>query len=147
MKDQDIKRLLDEAYLNLGDTDKLEIKNPLLDSLEGQFAGNPVLELCSHFRNPDYLHWVCKTILNIDLLPFQSAIIKELWTRTFPMLVAARGGGKTFILSVYAILRALLCPGSKIVIVGAAFRQSKLLFEYMETFWRNAPILRSIDGS
>jgi hypothetical protein len=30
------------------------------------------------------------------------------------------------------------------VIVGAAFRQSKIIFEYMETIWRNSPILRSI---
>jgi hypothetical protein len=29
-------------------------------------------------------------------------------------------------------------------VVGAAFRQSKLVFEYMETFWRNSAILRSI---
>lgn len=147
MKDLEIKKLLDEAYLNLGDTGKLDIANPLTNLQGNQHSGNPVLELCSHLRNPDYLHWACKTILNIDLLPFQSAIIKELWVRTFPMLVASRGGGKTFLLSVYAILRALLCPGSKIIIVGAAFRQSKILFEYMETFWRNAPILRSIVGS
>ena len=147
MKEEQIKKILEESYLNLGDTEKLDIKNPLALAGDNPFSGNPVMEMCSHFRDPDYLHWACKVILNIDLLPFQSAIIRELWTRTFPMLVAARGGGKTFILSVYAILRALLCPGSKIVIVGAAFRQSKLLFEYMETFWRNAPILRSIVGS
>jgi len=35
-------------------------------------------------------------------------------------------------------------PATKIVVVGAAFRQSKILFEYMETIWRNSPILRSI---
>tara|TARA_B100001123_G_C15339220_1_gene1034077 strand:+ start:46 stop:1743 length:1698 start_codon:yes stop_codon:yes gene_type:complete len=42
------------------------------------------------------------------------------------------------------MLRALLLPQRKVVIVGAAFRQSKVLFEYMETIWRNAPILRDI---
>jgi hypothetical protein len=31
-----------------------------------------------------------------------------------------------------------------VVVVGAAFRQSKVLFEYMETIWNNAPILRSM---
>ncbi|MAF24922.1 hypothetical protein CL634_05035, partial [bacterium] len=147
MQELQIKRLLDEAYLNLGDTDQLSFVNPLTQAKDGVYSGNPVLELCSYFRNPDYLHWTCKILLNINLLPFQAAILRELWTKTFPMLVATRGAGKTFILSVYAILRALLFPGAKIVVVGAAFRQSKLLFEFMETFWRNAPILRNIVGS
>jgi hypothetical protein len=62
------------------------------------------------------------------------------------MLVASRGGGKTWLLSLYALLRAIFCQGSKIVIVGAAFRQSKILFEYMETFWKDAPIVQHIIG-
>jgi hypothetical protein len=63
------------------------------------------------------------------------------------MLIGARGASKTFLLSLYAMLRATFTPGCKIVVVGAAFRQSKLLFEYMETFWRQSPIYRSIVGS
>ena len=60
------------------------------------------------------------------------------------MLIASRGFGKSFILSLYAMIRSLILPGRKIVVVGAAFRQSKVLFEYMETIWNNAPILRSM---
>ena len=52
----------------------------------------------------------------------------------------------TFLLAVYALLRMLLLPRRKVVIAGAAFRQSKFVFEYMETIWRNAPILRDIVG-
>jgi hypothetical protein len=63
------------------------------------------------------------------------------------MLIASRGFGKSFSLSLYAMLRALLIPDRKVVIVGAAFRQSKVLFEYMETIWNNAPILRSMCSS
>ena len=148
MSSDKIDQLLQEAYIGLGDTSKLDLgDNKLIVGRDEWDMENPVLELTNHMRNPDNLAWTCKHILNIDLLPFQAVILKELWTRTFPMLVATRGGGKTWILSLYALLRALLCQGSKIVIVGAAFRQSKLLFEYMETFWRNAPILRSIVGS
>lgn len=50
----------------------------------------------------------------------------------------------SFCLAVYAVLRALICQGTKIVIVGAAFRQSKLLFEYCEDIWNNAPVLRDL---
>lgn len=60
------------------------------------------------------------------------------------MLIASRGFGKSFMLSLYSILRALILPERKVVVVGAAFRQSKVLFEYMETIWNNAPILRSM---
>jgi intein/homing endonuclease len=52
----------------------------------------------------------------------------------------------TWILSLYAMLRAIFNQGSKIVVVGAAFRQAKLMFEYMEQLWRGAPILRNMVG-
>ena len=53
----------------------------------------------------------------------------------------------TFLLSLYCMLRAIFLPGRKIVVVGAAFRQSKFLHEYMETIWKNSPILRDICDS
>ena len=60
------------------------------------------------------------------------------------MLIGSRGMGKSFILSVYPLLRALFMPRRKIIVVGAAFRQSKVLFEYMDTIWKNAPVLRDL---
>lgn len=53
----------------------------------------------------------------------------------------------TFLLGVYCLLRMLLLPKRKLVIAGAAFRQSKFVFEYMESIWYNAPILRDIVGA
>ena len=93
---------------------------------------------------PEYFSFICKHILNIQILPSQALMLYEMWNRKFPMLIASLGFGKSFMLSLYALLRALLLPQRKVVIVGAAFRQSKVLFEYMETIWRNAPILRDI---
>jgi hypothetical protein len=60
------------------------------------------------------------------------------------MLCGSRGLGKTFILSLYSMVRAFLMPGRKIVIVGAAFRQSKFLFDYMKGIWQKAPVLRDL---
>ena len=141
-----IQQLMDNAYLGLGDTSNMVLMNPLLDKSQFDIE-NPHVHLLRLMRNPDYFWFTCKWLFNIDLLPFQLVILKELWTRKFPMLVASRGGSKTWILSLYAILKALFDQGSKIVVVGAAFRQSKILFEYMETFWRDAPIVRHIVGS
>jgi len=53
----------------------------------------------------------------------------------------------SFLLSVYALLRALFMPRRKIIIVGAAFRQSKVIFEYMDTILKNAPVLRDLCGN
>lgn len=50
----------------------------------------------------------------------------------------------SFTLAVYSLLRMLLLPGRRIVIAGSAFRQSKIIFNYMENIWRNAPILRDL---
>jgi hypothetical protein len=135
---------IDEAWLGL-DNVGVEIFNPmsLLKPSDEDFH----LKLAYIMTRPEYLSFITSKILNIQLLPLQSLILNELWERKFPMLIATRGGGKSFILALYSVLRALLLPRRKIVVVGAAFRQSKVLFEYMETIWRNSPMLRDIcDG-
>ena len=50
----------------------------------------------------------------------------------------------SYSLALYSMIRCIFNPGSKIVIVGSAFRQSKIIFEYMENMWNNSAILRSI---
>jgi hypothetical protein len=83
-----------------------------------------------------------KYILNLNLLPFQLTILEMLWQKRFPYMVMTRGGGKTFILAVYACLRALLTPGSKVVLVGANFRQSQLIFEYIVNIYDSSPMFQ-----
>jgi hypothetical protein len=70
----------------------------------------------------------------------------ELWYRQFPMLIGTRGLGKTFTLALYILLRLLFTPGSKVVIVASAFRQAKVVFEYMERLWYGSPVLRDLVG-
>jgi len=96
--------------------------------------------------NIDNIAWTAKYILNIELFPYQIAILQILWKTPLPLLVAARGGAKSFCLATYAILRALLDQGSKVVIIGAGLRQARIVFSYIETIWSNAPVLRSIIG-
>ena len=105
---------------------------------------NPDLHLMRLLRNPKYFAISCKLLFNIELHPIQVGVLQEFWNRSFPMFIASRGFGKSFILALYSVLKCVFVPGTKIVIVGAAFRQSKIIFEYMETIWRNSPILRSI---
>lgn len=135
---------LDEAWLGLDVVDT-DLFNPMsfLYGVEEDFH----LKLSWLMSRPEYLSFTTNHLLNTQLLPSQALIIDELWNRKFPLLIASRGFGKSFQLALYSILRALILPRRKIVVVGAAFRQSKVVFEYMETIWRNAPMLRDICDS
>ena len=138
------KKIFDDAWLGLGDLDQIIIpQNPMIHRTEHDIE-HPDLHLLRLLRDPKYIGSTCKLLFNIELHPMQVAIIQEFWNRPFPMYIASRGWGKSFLLALYSVLRCVFYPGTKIVIVGAAFRQSKIIFEYMETMWRNSPILRSI---
>ena len=145
MKDhQNQKKIFEDAWLNLGDLSGLILPdNPMIHRSKRDIE-NPDLHLLRLLRNPKYLGSTCKLLFNIELHPIQIAILQEFWNRPFPMYIASRGWGKSFLLALYSVLRCMFYPGTKIVIVGAAFRQSKIIFEYMETIWRGSPILRSI---
>jgi len=94
------------------------------------------------------LSWFVEKIFNnqqgkpLRLEAFQQVMLDMLWNRKFPMILATRGAGKTFMLALYSLLRALLVPGSKIVIVGAGFRQAKLVFKYIEQLYEASPLVK-----
>lgn len=134
----------DDAWLGLGNLNDLVIENNPMVGRTKEDIENPDLHLLRLLRNPQYFGSTCKLLFDIELHPIQIAILQEFWIRPFPMFVASRGFGKSFLMALYCTLRCVLVPGTKIVVVGAAFRQSKIIFEYMETLWRNSPILRSV---
>ena len=118
-------KTIDEAWLGL-DSIESDLFNPMsvLRATDDDFN----LHLSWLLTRPEYLSFITHHILNIQLLPSQALFLKEVWNRKFPMLIASRGFGKSFMLSLYAVLRALILPRRKVVVVGAAFRQSKGAF-------------------
>ena len=134
----------DDAWLGLGDLSKIIVPINHMVGRTKEDIENPDLHLLRLLKNPKYFGTTVKLLFDIELHPIQIAILQEFWIRPFPMFVASRGFGKSFLMALYCTLRCILVPGTKIVVVGAAFRQSKIIFEYMETLWRNSPILRSI---
>jgi hypothetical protein len=135
-------KLLAEAYLNI-DVDSRKIWNPL-SSIPTVCEENPQHYLLWLMSQPDYFAFACKEILNIELLPFQAVCLKTVWNHRFPMLVCTRGFSKSFLMAVYSMLQMFLGQNKQIVITGSAFRQSKLVMEYLEKIWWNAPLLRDI---
>jgi hypothetical protein len=134
----------DDAWLGLGDLSSLSLPSNVMIHRSERDIEFPDLHLMRILKNPKYIGSMVKLLFNIELHPMQVVILQEFWIRPFPMYIASRGWGKSFLLALYCVIKCTFCPGTKIVVVGAAFRQSKIIFEYMETIWRNSPILRSI---
>lgn len=107
---------------------------------------DPTDEIIKIALDLEYLYFTIRFILNVEAFPFQLSILDSLWTRRYPMLIMTRGGGKTFILALYALLRMVLEPGCKIAGVGSGLRQSRQIFDYMKNIWDKAPVLRDIAG-
>ena len=135
---------LDNAWLNLGDIDSIKIDSNLMINRSEKDIENPDQHLIKIIKNPINFPMTVRLLMDIELHPIQAAILKEFWNRPFPMFIASRGFGKSFLLALYCTLKCIFIPGTKIVVVGAAFRQSKVIFEYMETIWRKSAIIRSI---
>ncbi len=139
------KKEIEYAHLNLDlskvDFDRLRDPFPLYGGIED------FKEILKAMREPRNFYFTCKYILNIDPAIFQLVILEELWKRSFPMLIGTRGMSKTFLLALLSILRMLITQGSKILITSSSFRQAKFVFDYMETIWYNAPVLRDLVGS
>lgn len=134
------------SYLNL-DWDLIKQLKQAKEHPLRKRTMRPELDLLRVIRSPDNFHFTCKWIFNKDIHPFQNVVLRELWNRPFPMLLGSRGASKTFMLGLYCALRATINQGCKIVITGAAFRQAKVVFEYIEQLWDTAPIWRDLVGT
>ena len=145
MRESLLKEILENEWLGLNDITNVHVVNPFFQ-LKTFNKDNPYLPILNLFRQPDFFSFTCKHILNKTIAPFQGVILKELWSKPFPMLIGSRGLSKTFLLAVYLMLRMLFHQGCKVAVCGAAFRQAKYVFEYCEEIWYNAPILRDICG-
>lgn len=131
-------------WLGLGNINKLNLPDPLNFSPDCDARK----EFFRLLLQPEYFYFTAKYIFNVELLPYQVVVLQQLWNHKFPMLIASRGAGKSFLLGLYALMRMSLLPsGRKIVICGAGFRQSKLIYEYMMRIWEHAPMLRNIAGN
>jgi hypothetical protein len=140
-----LQEIIRDAWLNIHFNEKT-LYNPL-ERFPADFENNPHMYILWLIQQPEYFSFLCSEIMNVRILPMQAVVLNELWHRRFPMLIGHRGWGKSFILALYTLLRILLLPSRRVVICGAAFRQSKVIFNYMESIWHNAPLLRDLCGN
>lgn len=131
---------LSQAWLSLDSSKKMIEPLSILTGNDDEYYQRLVWLL----TRPEYIAFFCKVVLNLDILPFQAVIIKNIIKHRFPMVIATRGASKSFLNAVTALIVAVLNPGIKIVVAGAAFRQSRIVHDYMESIWTKAPILRDL---
>ena len=141
-----VQEIIENEWLGLGDTTLIPTDN-ILAPRSVEHIENPALHLLGVARRPEYFSFTCRHFMNRTISPMQACWLWELWHRPFPMLIGSRGASKSFSLALYFMLRALLCQGVKIIVVGAAFRQAKVVFDYCEAIWQSSPILRDAVGS
>lgn len=123
---------VNHAWLGLGDISNIPVNNPLINRSQEDIEN---IDLCVArlMRNPEYLAFAAKTLLDIDLLPIQTAILYELWTKPFPMFVATRGFGK--------------CIRDSYIIKDDGFYLINNLFKDSDNYNIKLPIQASILGN
>jgi hypothetical protein len=78
----------------------------------------------------------------LRLAVHQRLIIRGLWNHQFNLLILTRGGGKTFLLALYCILKAMLYPREKCVVASSSYRQAQFTFDEIIKFYDESPLLR-----
>jgi hypothetical protein len=135
----------EDGWLNVGDTAQYtNLWNSPFYNSQKENGLKPGISELAVLTSIDYIYYAVKFFCGVKLLPLQAALLDEIIRRPFPMLLMSRGGGKTYMLAIHSIMKALFNPEHKVVIAGAGFRQSKQVFENVEKIWNSSPMLRSV---
>jgi len=90
-----------------------------------------------------YPEIAAQDLLNIDLSPIQKVVLRSMWFKNYTMAIMCRGAGKTFLLGVFACLKAMLYPGHRVGLLAPTFRQSKMIFDECTKLWQISPVLQT----
>ena len=91
---------------------------------------------CGFYReNP---HRFVKDYLNINLRLFQKILIFAMMHNNYIMYLASRGQGKTFLTAIFAVVRCILFPKTKIVVASATRTQgNEVLLKIIDDLMKN----------
>lgn len=84
-----------------------------------------------------------KDILGIDLHWFQSILIWAMMHYNFFLFIASRGIGKSFLTAVFCVVRCILYPGTKVVVVSGTLKQAnEVLLKIQDELMPKSAFLR-----
>lgn len=97
---------------------------------------------CAYYRaNPQRF---AEEFLGLKLKLFQKIVLWAMMTYDAFYFVACRGIGKTFLVALFAVCRAILYPGSKIIACSYTFKQGKeIILKITDDFMLKSPLLRN----
>ena len=126
---------------------KKSIKELMNDKSESIM--NAVGFIASYWReNPQRM---AKEYLNINLKQFQKILLFLMMHMNFFMFTACRGIGKTYLVALFAAIRCILYPGTKIVVASGTLKQAiEVLLKITDDFcklhdWGSANLRNEIN--
>lgn len=134
----------DLAYLELSDKEM-----NVWDSVFSGYDFTSPQNVLNSVIDYSYKNWMfaAKIFLGLELAPFQGVVLDYFFNKNFMILVGSRGFGKSMLLAIYAVLKAIFEQGSNIVVVSASFRQSQVIFNYiLEKMYKASPVLQQISS-
>jgi hypothetical protein len=84
-----------------------------------------LIEWTTFFRRN--LHLFAITYLGLSLHLYQIILLYLMGTCSLFVLVAARASAKSYLIAIYSCCKAILYPGSRIVVASATKQQAKLI--------------------
>jgi intein/homing endonuclease len=93
-----------------------------------------------------------KDLLNQKLSWYQRLTLRAIWFKPYSMLIFGRGCGKTRMLAVASVLRALLYPAFKVGVFGPIKKQGDYIFDEIEALYNmseffQAAVVKNISRS
>jgi len=83
-------------------------------------------------------------LLGIKIFPYQEFILQNWFENNFNINVVSRGGAKSWMVALFALLYPIFYPNTRIVFASAVFRSARRIMEQMEQFlqMKGASMLR-----
>ncbi len=92
-----------------------------------------------YFMNPSIAAY---DLLGVDLAPIQRLVFNDMWFKDYVITVASRGFGKSYLLSLLAVLSCMLKPGYRVGLIAPSFRQAKMIFAEVEKLYSQSSLFR-----
>lgn len=117
----------------------LENVNESLLKLEGYLGDEEAKVTLARFLRAN-LGFTVELVTGIKLADYQVLLLKAFFNRNFSMVIATRGGSKSFIAAMISWLICLFEPNTRVLLCGVTFRTARNIFSYLEK------IVESKDG-
>ncbi len=86
-------------------------------------------------------HRFVSDYLGIHLKIFQCILINMMMHNNYFLYLASRGQGKTWLTAIFCVVRAMLFPGSKIIVSAGQKSQAQEVLVYIEALMKEHPML------